>query len=88
MPYVNIKPWAQSSIDPTQISNRVRASALALGGLIIWAAAQGSVVITPTDIDAIAQQLGDITGLVAGAISALWYAYGLVMSLYMRFAKK
>ncbi len=76
-----LKSWAQSSIDPEQVSNTIRGLVLGAGVVIIWAAKTfAHVDLGDAAITTLAVQLG-------GAGAALWTIYGLLMKAFVRVAK-
>ena len=72
--------WAQSSADPTEVSNRIKGLIIAGSGLIIFAAAKFfNVELTPEDIVELATQVSVLGGLLvtiygAGLAFVRWVA--------------
>lgn len=61
----------QSSMDPTQVSNRVRGIVLLSAGAIIWGAGYlFSLPLTMEDVT----ELAGVAGMAAGSAWALWGA--------------
>lgn len=67
----NIK-WLYSSINPNQISNRVRGAVLALAGALILVGNALGVPLTEEGIAILAGQAGAAAG-------SLWFFWGLLM---------
>lgn len=65
-----------SSVDPEQISNRVKGITLALSSVIILVASQiFHIQLTANDVVSLATQLGAVTG-------AMWTIYGVGMAVW------
>lgn len=78
---MDLKSWAQSSLDPEQVSNSIKGAVLGAGVLIIWLAHTfAHVDLGNEQITMLAVQLG-------GAGSALLTIYGLLMKAFVRVAK-
>lgn len=75
-----LKGWAASSQDPTEVSNKIRGTILALSSIIIFLAAQFfHITLTANDIVMLATQIGTVAGMV-------WAVYGAVLQLVTWFA--
>lgn len=83
-----LKPWLRSSVDPTQVSNRVRGLIIASGSFIVLIAGKAGQEILPTDIDLIANQVSTLAFVAGSAFGLAQTAYGALMALVMRFGKK
>ena len=69
-----------SSVDPTEISNRVKGIVLGLSGVIIFIAGNFfNINLQPADIVDLATQLAMIAG-------AIWTIWGGILALIRKFA--
>lgn len=76
--------WLQSSVDPTQVSNRVRGLSVLLGGALVWVFTQLGQTITPDQISEIFDLIGTIAGAVASAYGLVQIVYGAILALLVR----
>lgn len=64
-----LKAWAASSADPTEVSNRIKGAILAASAIIIFVAASAfHITLTPDNVVAFATDMS----MIGGAIWAVW----------------
>lgn len=82
----NLKSWAQSSMDPTQVSNTIRGFGTALSGIILLGLALTAHPATADQLSVVIDQVAVLGGQIAGGVGAAWALYGLIMKGVMFFA--
>ena len=87
MPKEQLPTWLQSSVDPNQVSNRVRGLSVLMGGILVWAFSQFGTAVSPEAIEGVFEQIGVLAGVAASAYGLVQTAYGAIIALLVHLKK-
>ncbi len=80
-----------SVTDPTKLSARVTGAIIGSAGMIVWIVSYFTGIpqlLTPSDLEPVAKNIGDLVGLAATAYGALHTLFGFFRMITVRYAEK